>query len=471
MENEVGLGILSLLPVIIALILAFYTRNAIFSLLIGCLIGVILEGFDPATGFVNLTMNALGNRDFIWVMMIEVAVGIMIALYMRAGVIDGFTKWAMLKIRSRKSALGFAWLMGIFVFFSDYFSPLFSGPIARPLTDKYKVSREMLSYLLDSGSGPVCTIIPLSGWAVFIAGLFVGYGPIDSVENGMQLFISAVPFNFYGWLAVIIAGLFAFQIIPHFGPMRKAERRAFNEGKVLRDGATPLTGEEFNEIATIKGKQPNLFVYLFLPVLIIILTAMGTFFVIGSAKILEAFLCAVTYMSIAMAFGKYFKGVKDAMEIIINGIKAVLPAILILAMAYCINSVSKSLGAQEYIIRITKSWMTPFLIPVAAFVTAGAISFFTGTSWGSYAIVIPFIMPIVFNMSDATVNSLALITVGALVGGGLFGDHCSPVSDTTCLSSFGAGADHMDHVSTQLPYAILGGIAAIALYIFFMFLF
>jgi Na+/H+ antiporter NhaC len=471
MENEVGLGILSLLPVTIALVLAFYTRNAIFSLLIGCLIGVILEGFDPATGFVNLTMNALGNRDFIWVMMIEVAVGIMIALYMRAGVIDGFTKWAVLKIKSRKSALGFAWLMGIFVFFSDYFSPLFSGPIARPLTDKYKVSREMLSYLLDSGSGPVCTIIPLSGWAVFIAGLFVGYGPIDSVEKGMQLFISAVPFNFYGWLAVIIAGLFAFQIIPHFGPMRKAERRAFNEGKVLRDGATPLTGEEFNEIATIKGKQPDLFVYLFLPVLIIILTAVGTFFVIGSAKILEAFLCAVIYMSIAMAFGKYFKGVKDAMEIIINGIKAVLPAILILAMAYCINSVSKSLGAQEYIIRITKSWMTPFLIPAAAFVTAGAISFFTGTSWGSYAIVIPFIMPIVFNMSGAAVNSLVLITVGALVGGGLFGDHCSPVSDTTCLSSFGAGADHMDHVSTQLPYAILGGIAAIALYILFMFLF
>jgi Na+/H+ antiporter NhaC len=470
MENEVGLGILSLLPVIVALILAFSTRDAIFSLLIGCIIGVMLQGYDPATGLANLTMDALGNRDFIWVMMIEVAVGIMIALYMRAGVIDAFTKWASLKIKSRKSALGFTWLMGIFVFFSDYFSPLFSGPIARPLTDKYKVSREMLSYLLDSGSGPVCTIIPLSGWAVFIAALFVGYGPIDSVQSGMQLFINAIPFNFYGWIAVILAGLFAFQIIPHFGPMRKAELRAINEGKVLRDGATPLTGEEFNKIATIEGKQANLLVYLFVPVLIIILIALTTFFVIGSAKILEAFLSAVAYMSIAMALGKYFKGVKDAMELILNGIKAVLPAILILAMAYCINSVSKSLGAQEYIIQITNSWMTPFLIPVVAFVTAGAISFFTGTSWGSYAIVIPFIMPIAFNMSGDTINSVVLITVGALVGGGLFGDHCSPVSDTSCLSSFGAGADHMDHVSTQLPYAILGGIVAIVLYLLIMFL-
>jgi len=138
-------------------------------------------------------------------------------------------------------------------------------------------------------------------------------------------------------------------------------------------------------------------------------------------------------------------------------------------MAYCINSVSKSLGAQEYIIQITSSWMTPFFIPVVAFITAGAISFFTGTSWGTYAIVITFIMPIVFNMSDSTVDSVVLITVGALVGGGLFGDHCSPVFDTFILSSFSAGADHMDYVSTQLPYAILGGIVAIVFYLLFMF--
>ena len=470
MENETGLGIVSLLPVIIALVLAFYTRNATFSLLIGCLIGVMLEGFDPATGFVNLTVKALGNRDFIWVLMIEVAVGIMIALYIRAGVIDGFTKWAMLKVKTRTSSTGFVWLMGIFIFFSDYFSPLFCGPIARPITDKYKVSREMLSYLLDSGSAPVCTIIPLSGWAIFIAGLFVGYGPIDSVETGIQLFIHAIPYNFYGWLAVIMAGLFAFGLIPHFGPMKKAEERAIKEGKVLRDGAIPLAGEEFNDITTIEGKAPNLLIYLFLPVIIIIVIAMGSFFLIGNAKILEAFLCAVLYMTVAMAIGNYFKGINDAMDVMMKGIKAILPAILILAMAYCINSVSKSLGAQEYIIQITQSWMTPFLIPVITFVTAGAISFFTGTSWGSYAIVIPITLPIVFNMSGGIVNSLVLITVGAIVGGGLFGDHCSPVSDTTCLSSFGAGADHMDHVSTQLPYAMVGGILALLLYIVFMFL-
>lgn len=444
-----------MLPVVLALILAFVTKDAVFSLLIGCVVGVVFQGFDPATGLAKLFQNALGNADFIWVMMIEIAVGILVAFYLRAGVITAFTEWASDKIRTRRAASGFGWLMGIFVFFSDYFSPLFSGPIARPLTDKHKVSREMLAYLLDSGSAPVCTLIPLSGWAVYIAGLLgQGYGPINSVEKGMEVFIMSIPFNLYGWFAVILAGLIAYQLVPNFGPMKKAELRAKNEGKVLRDGATPLTGEEMDMIKPIEGKQTNLVAFLVMPVLIIVCVAIGTFIILGSAKILEAFFAAVLYQAIAMSIGKYFKSVKDGMSVAANGIKAVLPAILILAMAYCINSVSKSLGAQMYIISITKTWMTAGMLPLIAFITGGLISFFTGTSWGTYAIVTPFAMPVAMSLSGGEVSTVVLATVGAIVGGGLFGDHCSPVSDTTCLSSFGAGSDHIDHVSTQLPYAL-----------------
>ena len=223
MEGVEARGILSLLPVVLALFLAFRTKDAVFSLVIGCLLGVILAGFDPATGLSKLFQNALGNADFIWVMMIEVAVGIMVAFYLRAGVIGAFAEWAGTKIRTRRAASGFGWLLGIFVFFSDYFSPLFSGPIARPLTDKYKVSREMLAYTLDSGSAPVCTLIPLTGWAVYIAGLLKGYGPIETAAEGMSVFVKAIPYNFYGWFAVILAGLIAYGIIPNYGPMRKAE--------------------------------------------------------------------------------------------------------------------------------------------------------------------------------------------------------------------------------------------------------
>jgi Na+/H+ antiporter NhaC len=465
MEGVEARGILSLLPVVLALFLAFRTKDAVFSLVIGCLLGVILAGFDPATGLSKLFQNALGNADFIWVMMIEVAVGIMVAFYLRAGVIGGFAEWAGTKIRTRRAASGFGWLLGIFVFFSDYFSPLFSGPIARPLTDKYKVSREMLAYTLDSGSAPVCTLIPLTGWAVYIAGLLKGYGPIETAADGMSVFVKAIPYNFYGWFAVILAGLIAYGIIPNYGPMRKAELRAKNEGKVIRDGATPLTGEEMDLIKPIPDKKVNLFVFLVVPVLIVIGIALGTFMILGSTKILEAFFAAVMFQAVAMSFGGYFKGVKDGMDVAVNGIKAVLPAILILALAYCINTISKSLGAQQFIISLTQNWMTAGMLPVITFITGALISFFTGTSWGTYAILTPFVLPVAMNLSGGDINSVVLATVGAVVGGGLFGDHCSPVSDTTCLSSFGAASDHMDHVATQLPYALTAAAHSAVLFV------
>ncbi len=447
------------------MVLAFITKDAVFSLIIGCLVGVVLAGFDPATGMVELFRAGLGNPDFIWVVMIEIAVGILVAFYLRAGVIDAFSRWASGRIRTRRGASGFGWLMGIFVFFSDYFSPLFSGPIARPLTDRHKVSREMLAYLLDSGSAPVCTLVPLSGFAVYVAALLKGYGPIQTAEQGMEVFIRAIPFNLYGWFAVILAGLIAFRVVPNFGPMKKAEHRALKEGKVLRDGAVPLTGREMELIRPVEGKKTNLFIYLVMPVLIVIGVAVGTFIFLGKTKILEAFFAAVLYQAIAMGIGGHFKSINDAMEVVSDGIKGVLPAILILAMAYSINAISKSLGAQQYIISMTESWITPVLLPVIAFITGALISFFTGTSFGAYAIVTPFIMPIAMNLSGGEVSTAVLLTVGGIVGGGVFGDHCSPVSDTTCLSSFGAGSDHIDHVSTQLPYALTAAVSACIIFL------
>jgi len=464
MENIAAKGIISLVPIVLTLFLAFFTKDAIFSLVIGCVAGVVIAGFDPATGLSKLFQHALGNADFIWVMMIEIAIGIMIAFYLKAGVISAFADWASTKIRTRRQASGFGWVLGVFIFFSDYFSPLFSGPIARPLTDKYKVSREMLAYELDSGSAPVCTIIPLSAWAVYIAGLLKGHGPIATAEEGMSAFIRSIPYNFYGWLAVILCGLIAFQILPNFGPMKKAEERALKEGKVIRDGATPLSGPEMEEIRMAEGKKPNLMVYLFIPVLLVIGIALGTFFTLHSTKTLEAFFTAVMYQAVVLTIGGYFTGIKDAMDTVYKGIKAVLPAIMILALAYCINDISKALGAQKYIFTMAQSWMTPAMLPLATFFAGALISFFTGTSWGTYAILTPFVLPLAFQLSGNVVSPLVLATIGAVVGGGCFGDHCSPVSDTTCLSSFGAGSDHMDHVSTQIPYAFTAAAIAAVIY-------
>jgi Na+/H+ antiporter NhaC len=457
-------GIISLLPVILTLVLAFTTKDAIISLIVGCISGVMIAGFDPATGMSKLFQHALGNADFIWVIMIEIAIGIMIAFYFKAGVINAFAEVASKRIKTRRQASGIGWVMGVLIFFSDYFSPLFSGPIARPLTDKHKISRELLAYELDSGSAPVCTLIPISAWAVYIAGLLKGYGPIETAEQGMNTFVRSIPFNFYGILAVVLAGLIAYQIIPNFGPMKKAEERALKEGKVIRDGGTPMSGVEIDEITPAEGKKANLIVYLLIPVVIIIGIALGTFLILGSTKTLEAFFAAVMYQSIALTLGGYFKSVKDAMDTAIRGIKAVIPAILILALAYCINDISKALGAQKFIFEMAQGWMTPAMLPLATFIAGAMISFFTGTSWGTYAILTPFCMPLAMQLSGDTVSTLVLVTIGAIVGGGCFGDHCSPVSDTTCLSSFGAGSDHMDHVTTQIPYALTAGAISVVLF-------
>ena len=457
-------GIIALLPVFITLALAFKTKDAVFSLVVGCIVGVCVAGYDPATGLAKLFQASLGNADFIWVAMIEVAVGIMIALYMRANVIAGFADWTSNKIKSRRGASAIGWILGIFIFFSDYFSPLFCGPICRPITDKHNVSREMLAYELDSGSGPVCTLVPLSGWAVYMAGLLKGQGPITTAEQGMSVFIQSIPYNFYGWLAVIACGLFACQIIPNFGPMKKAEDRAKNEGKVLRDGAVPLAGPELDDIKPIPGKKTNIILFLVIPVMILICIAVGTFIILHSVKILEAFFVVVLYQSILMAICGYFKDVRDYSALCTSGIKAVLPAILILALAYCINTISKGLGAQTYVMVLTAAWMTPALLPALTFISGACISFFTGTSWGTYAILVPFSVPMALGLSGGKLTPIVFITVAAIMGGGLFGDHCSPVSDTTCLSSFGAACDHMDHVATQLPYAFICAVLAAVMF-------
>jgi Na+/H+ antiporter NhaC len=276
------------------------------------------------------------------------------------------------------------------------------------------------------------------------------------------VFIQSVPYNVYGWLAVALSGLVAFELVPALGPMGTAERRARDKGKLLRDGATPLVGEDLDDIEPRPGSRRSLLVYLFAPVAIVLSIALGTFAMSGSAKILEAFLAAVFYQGVAMSVGGHFASVDDAIAVATRGVKGVLPAIIILALAYAINAVSKSLGAQDYVMALTKDWMVAGMVPVVVFVTGAVMSFFTGTSWGTYALLTPFALPLAG--SGGVVDSSVLATVGAVVAGGLFGDHCSPVSDTTCLSSFGAASDHMDHVTTQVPYALAAGGLSIVLF-------
>ncbi|MEZ5558680.1 MAG: Na+/H+ antiporter NhaC family protein [Pseudomonadales bacterium] len=461
-ETITHYGALSLLPASVAIVLAFVTRNTVFSLAVACLVGVLAMG-QGLLGFPNLLKNALGTTSFSWILLLELFIGALIAFFQRTGAVRNFSAWVERRRLTRVRVQLMAWFLGMFVFFSDYFSPLFVGSTMRGLCDRYRVSREKLAYIADSTSAPVSVLVPITGWAVFIAGLLIGMGPIHDAESAMLAFTYSIPYNFYAWLAVLSVGVLCLKSVPQFGPMARAERRAEQEGKVLRDGAEPLMGEELTDIQPYEGVPTHLFWNFFLPVLIVIGVGVGSFVVIKSALTMEAFLTAVVVAGIVMRL----QGIPfpDIMRTATAGMKGVMPAIIILAFAYALNDLSKALGTAQYIVEITRAWLTPGLLPALTFLIAGTIAFSTGTSWGTFAIMMPIAVPLAFSFSGGELDPLVYATVSAVAGGGVFGDHCSPLSDTSILASTGAASDHIDHIKTQIPYALVVAVVTLVLYV------
>ena len=248
MEAEIiNMGVISIIPALIAIVLSFATRNTIVSLVVACIVGTLLSG-QGLLGFPTLLKTSLGTTSFSWVMLLNTFIAIIVAYFQKTGAIQSFSQMIHDKNLSRRGAQLMAWVLGIFVYFSDSFSPLFVGSTMRSITDKARISREKLAYIADSTSAPVSVLVPITGWAAYLSGLAVGIGCIVTEEDGSALFLKAIPYNFYAILAVIMVGLIGSGIIKDFGPMKKAEERAMNEGKVLRDGAVPLIGKELTEM-------------------------------------------------------------------------------------------------------------------------------------------------------------------------------------------------------------------------------
>ena len=446
-------GILSLLPVCVALVLAFVTKDALLSILIGVLTGIIVSGQNIVTGFTGILQSALGNADFIWILAIEVFVGIVVAYFQKAGALEAFANMLSKHNLKRKGATILSSLLGIFIFFSDYFSSLYVGSIMRPITDKAKVSREMLAYICDSTSAPMTSLLPFTSTNMYTAGLLVGIGCITSQSIVVDIMFHAFPYNFYCWAAILFTLLLSAGILPHYGPMRAAEKRALNEGKVLADDAVPMMSGELESIKLKDGCTSNLFLDFLMPAFIIIGISIGTYIVLGSTKCLEALVVAAAYQFVMMLIRK-MATIKELIDTAILGIKSVMSAILILAMAYCLNAITKQIGTAAYVVSITEAWMTPTTLLVISFLVCSIISFLTGTSWGTIAIMVPIIAPLALSVSGGELSTVVYAAVATILGGATFGDHCSPISDTTILSSLAAGSDHIAHVKTQLPYAL-----------------
>lgn len=423
------MGFISVIPAILAIVLSFITRNTIVSLTIACIAGTLLAG-QGIFGFPTLLQNSLGTTSFSWVMLLNTFIGILVAYFQKTGAIQGFSQKVHEKNLSRRGAQLMAWVLGIFIYFSDSFSPLFVGSVMRSITDKAKVSREKLAYIADSTSAPVSVLMPITGWAAYLMGLAVGVGCIATTEDASRLFLRAIPFNFYPIFAVLFVGLLASGIIKDFGPMKKAEKRAWEEGKVIRDGATPLIGKELTDMQPYPGLKPRVVLNFILPVFVIIGIALGTYIAFDSAKTMEAFLFVVIIMTISMMI----QGIpfKEVMNTLTDGVKGAIPAVMLLAVIFAV---------------------------------AAIMSFATGSSWGTFAICMPIALPLAFSFTDNQMSLLIVACFAAVAGGGVFGDHCSPLSDTTVLSSTGAASDHIDHVKTQLPYALICGLLAFIAYL------
>ena len=452
----------ALIPAILAIALALISKEVYSSLFAGILIGGIFYAVSTATGFTGFLTHVfnegiiaqLSDSYNVGILVFLVVLGIMVAMMNKAGGSAAFGEWAKKHIKTKAGAQVATILLGILIFIDDYFNCLTVGSVMRPVTDKHGLSREKLAYLIDSTAAPICIIAPVSSWAAAVAG-FAGEG-----ENGFTLFCKAIPFNFYAILTIVM--MFALIITKtEFGIMAKFERAS----QVINNSDTTET--------TSKGKVVDLIV----PIVILIIGCVagmlysGGFFNKDGAylNVIEGFSNSDASVGLALgSFGALIITViiyvirkvlsfSDAMSCIPDGFKAMVPAILILALAWTLKGMTDSLGAKEYVAGlVTNAQGLKSFLPAIIFVIACGLAFATGTSWGTFGILIPICIAAFPNVADP----IRIISISACMAGAVCGDHCSPISDTTIMSSAGAQCNHVNHVSTQLPYAI--SVAAIS---------
>lgn len=452
----------SLLPPVIAIALALITKEVYSSLFVGILVGGGLyavgpDGFNIETMFNTImTDGFIGKLADTWnmgIIIFLVVLGIIVVLMNKAGGSRAYGEWAKKKIKSRKGAMLATFGLGALIFVDDYFNCLTVGSVMRPVTDSHKISRAKLSYIIDATAAPVCIIAPISSWAAAVSGVVEG-------TDGLELFIKTIPFNLYALLTIIMVIMISALNID-FGPMKKHEINALN-GDLYTTDSRPYANVNEEPVST-KGKVIDLI----LPVVILIglcivgMVYTGGFF--AGETFINAFAnCDAAYglalgsivalvINIAYFMIRRVLSFKDCMEAIPDGFKAMVPAILILTFAWTLSAMTNNLGADVFVeglVDATAGKLTYFL-PAILFLVGLLLAFATGTSWGTFGILIPIIVPLF-----ATTDPSLIVCIAACLAGAVCGDHCSPISDTTIMASTGGQCDHVNHVSTQLPYAL-----------------
>jgi len=447
----------SILPPILAIVLAIWTKQVILSLFSGIWIGAtILNGFNPLTGVtagLDLIVNVFTDPGDARVLIFTLIIGALIATIEHSGGVRGFVHFLETRrwVHNGKRAQILAWVTGLVIFIESNITLLVAGSVSRPLFDRYKISREKLAYLIDATSAPVCVMIPLNAWGAVIIGLIASTG----VENPLETFIEAIPYNFYAIAAIILSAIVIWKNID-IGPMKKAEART-QAGDILWPGATPLVDVASNEEVDESGPMPSALLMVLPIVALIVMMPIGLY-ITGDGEIIEgsgsvSILWSVSFalvVSWIMILAKQSMSINELMKIFMKGAGGMLPIATILLFALALGDVANALGTGLYVATAVGDTIPVPLLSPLIFLVSAFIAFSVGSSWGTFAIMIPIAIPIATTLGLPTP-----LLLGAALSGAIFGDHASPISDTTVVASMASATDHIDHVRTQLPYALI----------------
>lgn len=466
-------GWLSILPPVIAIGLAIKTKQVYLSLVLFVWLGwTIMSGWNPLDGLiqsVDVYIAQATEPDNARVLLFSALIGAMITFTQASGGMDGFVRWVERSgiATSRRSIGLLTAFVSLGVFLESNFGLLVSGSVARPLFDKYRISREKLSYFIDATCAPKCILIPLNAWGAYIITILAA----QHVANPIALLVSALPLNFYALSALVL--VFAVILTGwDIGPMREAERRVREEGKLLRDGAEPLISAAV-AMACAKEGIPNRAVNMLLPIIVMVSTVPIVLWFTGDGNVMQgsgsrAVLWGVMAGLMTAAIMYKAQGIMTIAAMsdnVIKGIQGLIPLVIVLSLAFAIGATTRALGTGVFVAQAAQATVNPGFVPAIVFLLACFIAFSTGTSWGTFAIMIPIVIPMV-----DLIGLHPGLALAAALGGGIFGDHCSPISDSTIVASMAAATDHIDHVRTQLPYALTAATAATVLFLLFGFL-
>ena len=464
-EQQGHYGYLSLIPAIATLAICFVSRNVIFALFMGVVLGGLVTGQHNIVQ--QFLIPSIGTTRFAEILLVYLwALGGLLGIWNKNGGAWHFAEHVSQNyVRSRRSALFFAWLMGIIFHQGGTISTVLTGTTVRPVADRENVAHEELAYVVDSTASPIATVIPFNVWPVYVAGLISIPSMshfIASREDAISLFLRAIPFNFYGLFAVLFTLLFALNKLPYIGKrMQAARTRAMTTGALDAPDAQPMLSKELAERNVPPGYEPSLLDF-FVPIIVLLSVSIIPWVLMDTLMIFEAFgLAVISGMVLSIIRGM---SVSDTFEGLIDGIKGVTVGAIILALAITLAKVSETLGASAYVIQYSSDFLTnvPFILPGMLMIICMVVSFSVGSSWGTYAVVFPIALPLAYAISPDPM--FITLSFGAIMGGAVFGDQCSPISDTTILSSLACGSDLMDHVYTQLPLALTAAGISIALY-------